>query len=140
MLAWLDHYTAAAETLIYPLAAIPIRANAINLVLTKEGAKLFNRLLRAKWWPYLAHCIKHGSHSFFVGNSERETVTRATGWVNKRRIQEAPVVRPLTNAGVDARFNALARNEALNVTPKQGAIFGSRPGGVFFILFVDKGL
>src|SRR5262245_23393272 len=106
MLACFDHYTAATETLINPLAAIPIRANTINLVLTKQGAELFNRLLRAKWWAYFAHCIEHAAHTFFVRNSQRETVTCTARWVGKCAVQEAPVIRPLTDTRVNARLNA----------------------------------
>src|SRR5215510_2546672 len=138
MLAWLVHYAPAAETFINPFTPVPIRTNAINLVLTKKGAEFLDCLLRAKWWPHLAHRIEDGGHALFVGNSERETVTRTTRWVNKCRIKETPVIRPLTNAGVDAGLYALICDEAFNVGAKLGAILGRGPRRVLLILAVDE--
>src|SRR5262245_12539884 len=137
MLARFDHYTAAAKTLVDPLAAIPIRANAINLIRAKQGTKLFNRLLGAKWRTYFAHSVEHGSHSFLVCDCQREAVRCTTRWVTERAVQEAPVVWPLTNTRIDARLDALARDKAFDVGAELGAIFCRSPNGVFLVFLVD---
>src|SRR5262249_7718741 len=105
MLAWLDNHAAPAKALINPFAAIPIRANTINLIRTKQGAELFDRLLGAKWWAYFAHCIEHAAHTLFMRNRQREAIAGTTRRVSEGAVDVAPVIRPLSNAGIDARLN-----------------------------------
>src|SRR5215510_13519669 len=138
MLARFDHYTAATKAFINPFATIPIRADAINLVLTKQGTELFNRLLGAEWRTYLAHCIEHGRHSLLVSNRQRETVTCTTRWVGERAIDVAPIIGPLSNAGIDTCLNAFRSDKALDVSSKLSAIFCSSPDGIFLIFLVDE--
>src|SRR5262249_33211449 len=138
MLTCFDHYATATKALIDPLSTIPIRANTINLVLTKKAAKLLDGLLWAKWWAYFAHGVEHAAHTFFVRNRQRETVTCAARWVGKCRVQEAPVIRPLTNARVNARLNTFRGDEGLYVAPKLRAVLGLSPNRVLLIFLVNE--
>src|SRR5262249_1099984 len=115
MLAWLNHYAAATKALINPFAAIPIRANAVNLILTKQGTELFNCLLGAKRRAYLTHCIEYGGHSFLVRNRQCKAITCATTRIDERAIDVAPVIGPLADTRVNAGFNTFACDKAFNI-------------------------
>src|SRR5215831_12243983 len=106
MFACFDHDATSAKALINPFTAIPIRADAVNLVLTKKAAELFNRLLWAKRRTYFAHSIEHAAHALFMRNGQREAIACTAARINERAIDVAPIVRPFSDTAIDARLDA----------------------------------